>query len=864
MTALAQVIARLGFEPGTASVLVSPGPLSVAPVAGRKTPKRDVYVRLTLGNAMNPKPVETPVTKGVRDGGPLAGGGATLFVQRPTETLLVELMASVPGSDDVLARAWVSLRRLVAGNAKRVGLALMSASAPDEVFATLPLMLTVTGFSAPRPFEEETEEHYRRRLLKMRQRYPGAGPTDAVDTTLDDHADWEAMMKALVVRHGPEPGTFLLSFTVCACRDLPRAGTFDKGDPYVVLQLAKQTVRTKTIKGNLAPSYNETFTLDVWDPANDVVTVTVMDEDVDDDDVMCATKVAVFGVAQGVARELWVPLVKDPDSASAKAVGHIRVRLQTTSFGASVPAGDTAAQEAASARIVAVLQKFAPAELTSVDSIVSRCPADADRAVRLAVGRYGFEPGSIKCSITLGSLSTEPGIKPLSASSTYLKLAPAGHEHDAKVSKRFRDPTGTAVPKTLLVGETSTFDLQSPHDCFTLRVKAKSGATSVTVAAVVLPIGCLTAGRTYSVPAFAPDTGRVAVRIDVTMTYSDLSAIPTHARLSAVDPQRLSAILAVIGPCMTPSWRTLMPAAAPSFSTSSEADAPAAANALVLLRERSRSTEVSLLATPFDGSPHCSRDGAAFLFVRVLACRDLPKMDTFGACDAYVEGAPSDNCKCIVNGATLHVANTLNPDFSADQRNTLLFAMQAAGHQSRRDHPVPAFGPLKLTVWDYDSVGANDLVGCAELDWRDHSLRLANSCDPSSNVESIWLPIGGRDGQGDPLGVIRGWIALQFGFLNDAFPEPPPPPATLPPRPGAAGSSLAPGMSAQVAISRLTRFLSHYKLGGVQSVHPDILGPTLRERQSRGAAAGEPLDVSRGFSELIGKLVKEWGAEPTS
>ena len=879
LAALAQVVARLGFEPGTASVTVTPGPLAVSPIVGQKTPKRTLYLRLTLANALNPKPVETPETKGVRDGGPLAGGGATLFVQRATETLLVELMEAVVGADDVLARAHVSLRRLVAGTAKRPTVALIATD--GRVFGTIALGLMATGFSSPRAFEEETEEHYRRRLLKMRQRYPAAGSCDAVDPALDQHPDWEAMMKALVAKHGPEPGTYVLSFTVCACRDLPRAGTFDMGDPYVVLQLGHQTVRTKTMKANLAPSYNETFTLDVWDPLSDVVSVTVMDEDVDEDDLMCSTQVAVFGVAQGAARELWVPLVKEPGTAAAKAAGHIRVSLRTSTFGAGVVAADAAAQEAASARIVSVLQKFAPTELTTVDTLISRFPADPELAVQLVVARYGFEPGSVRCSIAVGAVTPEPGTKILLGSGVYVKVAPTGLEHDAKSSRRFRDPSGAAGGRLLLVADTVTFDLQSARDSFTLRVKVKSGLAKRTVAAIVVPVGALTPGTTYPLPVFATENGAVVARVDVTVTYSTASMLPVHPRLSLMDPVHLSAIVSRVGSTMTSAWSRLLPAAAAGSAALHASEAPdvhPAANALVLLSEFARTDRSSPLlsiaacAPDWNSTSRSNRgDDARLLCVRVLACRGLPKMDTFGSCDAFVQAALSTTCSSrVIAGETLPVFNTYNPDFSPEQRNELVFVIAAppGGGPLRpaaaSASTLPPAEPIALSVWDHDSVGKNDIVGFAQVDWRDQWLRTVQL--GSAAPEVAWLPIGGRDGQGDALGVVRGWLVVQFGFLTDACPDLPSPPAVSASPPARTAPDSA--MDVQSAVTRLTRFREKYKLRGIQAVHSEVVGGALAAHRTHANVVG-PIDESRGdvtasFSTLMTKLVTEWGPEPVA
>jgi hypothetical protein len=177
----------------------------------------------------------------------------------------------------------------------------MLATGSGGILGHLSMSLCAQGFGLPVGSDDdggELESVHRRRLTRMLCHY------DAKHTALADQMlsqclppaamssrdamqrAWNENLAVLVKKFGPEPGTYSVKVTVVGCTDLVKASRFDKGDPYVVLQIGRECVRTVTMKSNPTPVFNATFNMDVYDPLRDVLKVIVMDEDVDEDDEM--------------------------------------------------------------------------------------------------------------------------------------------------------------------------------------------------------------------------------------------------------------------------------------------------------------------------------------------------------------------------------------------------------------------------------------------------------------------------------------------------------------------------------------------------------------------------------------------------
>ena len=372
--------AHLGFEPGTAVVNISPVKFEFEPQMRdgkiKKVKKRDLYLRLSMPNVLNKKAIETAAVKGALDKfefGAAAAGISFNVCHQTRDALRVELMEAVVGEDNVLGSAVLSLQRLPAG-VPRAGVHML-ATGSGGILGHLTLSLCAQGFGLPAGSDDdggELESVHRRRLTRMLCHY------DAQHTALADQMlsqclppaamssrdamqrAWNENLAVLVKKFGPEPGTYSVKVTVVGCTELLKASRFDKGDPYVVLQIGRECVRTVTMKANPTPVFNATFNIDVYNPKVDVLSVTVMDEDVDDDDEMGCVQVCLQNLRMGQVRERTFPLIRHSGEAKAKFAGNIKLIMETTSFGADVVAGDGPREEAVVKRLLPWFHSYAP------------------------------------------------------------------------------------------------------------------------------------------------------------------------------------------------------------------------------------------------------------------------------------------------------------------------------------------------------------------------------------------------------------------------------------------------------------------------------------------------------------------------
>ena len=154
-----------------------------------------------------------------------------------------------------------------------------------------------------------------------------------------------------------------LIVTVVCCNKLMDCDTFTKSDPYVVLTLDGKKQKTRVMKGNLDPKFNEAFTYFV-DPAamtkivgsgveaepaaSAVMNISVMDSDYFSDDIIGTAKVSLLGLVAGEAQESTIRLT--PENGGSKFVGEICLKVLATDF--STPTKEELMLATSSARIV--------------------------------------------------------------------------------------------------------------------------------------------------------------------------------------------------------------------------------------------------------------------------------------------------------------------------------------------------------------------------------------------------------------------------------------------------------------------------------------------------------------------------------
>merc|ERR1719209_2001826 len=100
-----------------------------------------------------------------------------------------------------------------------------------------------------------------------------------------------------------------IELTVYAARDLPKKGMFGKADPYVVISLGDQKLKSATINNTYNPQWDLKTTLHVQPNAPRDISIVVLDEDVGKDDLVGEIFLNIDDLLKvGGLKDAWVPL----------------------------------------------------------------------------------------------------------------------------------------------------------------------------------------------------------------------------------------------------------------------------------------------------------------------------------------------------------------------------------------------------------------------------------------------------------------------------------------------------------------------------------------------------------------------------
>merc|ERR1719209_821676 len=100
-----------------------------------------------------------------------------------------------------------------------------------------------------------------------------------------------------------------IELIVHAARDLPKKGMFGKADPYVVISLGDQKLKSATINNTYNPQWDLKTTLHVQPNAPRDISIVVLDEDVGQDDLVGEIFLNIDDLVKvGGLKDAWVPL----------------------------------------------------------------------------------------------------------------------------------------------------------------------------------------------------------------------------------------------------------------------------------------------------------------------------------------------------------------------------------------------------------------------------------------------------------------------------------------------------------------------------------------------------------------------------
>jgi Ca2+-dependent lipid-binding protein len=103
-------------------------------------------------------------------------------------------------------------------------------------------------------------------------------------------------------------------------------------DPYCILQLGGQQVKTQTVWKTLSPLWGEEFNFSVNDPESDVLTITVFDEDKRSKDEPFGRVTFPIKTLPQEVQEQWYSLVPEEYKHFVSGDVHMKMKLVLTSY----------------------------------------------------------------------------------------------------------------------------------------------------------------------------------------------------------------------------------------------------------------------------------------------------------------------------------------------------------------------------------------------------------------------------------------------------------------------------------------------------------------------------------------------------
>eukprot|EP01121_Diplochlamys_sp_Union-15-3_P003248 TRINITY_DN130_c0_g1_i8.p1 TRINITY_DN130_c0_g1~~TRINITY_DN130_c0_g1_i8.p1 ORF type:complete len:372 (+),score=118.56 TRINITY_DN130_c0_g1_i8:87-1118(+) len=134
--------------------------------------------------------------------------------------------------------------------------------------------------------------------------------------------------------------SYSVNVRVIGARNLPAADLNGSSDPYCKLQVGYEyrwipkMKKTKIIKKNKNPVWNESFVMDVKEPEKDKIRLIISDHDfIGSDEMLGEAQYQLSQLPAGVETNLWLPLVR-----RSRHQGEVNVALTPNGFGKPPPA----------------------------------------------------------------------------------------------------------------------------------------------------------------------------------------------------------------------------------------------------------------------------------------------------------------------------------------------------------------------------------------------------------------------------------------------------------------------------------------------------------------------------------------------
>ncbi len=760
--ALQDLVTQMGPEPGSRQLTLTIVGITGLKKEGKAATSAKAYAQFDTAFVQElpeaQRRTKTPAA-GAADH-PSINQQFTFEIQTVKSHITITIYDDVYGADYVFGSVTITAELLAVNVVKTRTIPIYRANSSSDSrvevvgFVTVALFSPRLGYSGA--LDDEMEITYASRLRRLFARWaPYKLPE--VDSLVAKNwpANLELMIAEAVQQCGPEPGTFVLHLDVVShtitASGLQGPFRFDV-DPDTTTVIAERREEPSR------PHYE----LDMSNECDDRFTL-FMSAVAQPQKILASVNICV-NVCDRSGLVVTRPfLIVKTSNNSAEIVGEVTIAVRSARCGRiGVPVASAAQQEMEllyRERLIRLFKRSCPSQLPSVDTLIYGSTA-SELALHICeqVGLLGEEDGQTTVAARIVSIDDLTDRTALT--SVYAKI----HLNEKTVAKRLAADCALSKPA----------DFSAPVDCLHVRdsdmlvVKlAVAGAVgSAVLGRASFPVRFVVCGSRssdstpelarYLLPlwCYNESTRAYAGRVTVEFQVKGFPAPPTVA-LSLLPSKE------VIGT----AWRIYAEPNVPMASFF--ANAPLA---------------VLDFATKCAESTGQAPVGQDTVYLHIVSCR-VPKMDTFGTCDTFVElaGATRQPRTSIVSG-------TLSPVFRFNRDDHFCMFGDAAAAVFELVEPRPSNAsrercdqPITLNVSDMDRT-TSELIGSVTLSsklllaglWNVDPVQLAAVTLESrgkwidENRRSLLtLPLILR--KDEKVGEVRGEITLATTFSSAAF-----------------------------------------------------------------------------------------------
>eukprot|EP00758_Cryptobia_borreli_P002454 Tbor_TRINITY_DN3043_c0_g1::TRINITY_DN3043_c0_g1_i1::g.17370::m.17370 len=209
------------------------------------------------------------------------------------------------------------------------------------------------------------------------------------------------LLTNLIEKYGCIPGDARLAVTIKEVSKLSRNGKeVEKGMPFVKIKSSMEKCCTKPVRYSKQAVYDETFTFDLAKPENDVLRISVINDEFAKNYQYGEVLISLARLQKGVSRQMTVMFFQNAETKKAIFGGYITLIIRSDDFGSTYPI-DIQEEIHWYNRLKVFFQHYAVEKMHAIDVVCSALQSDKDGYMRMLVEKYGPEQVVYQATVTV-------------------------------------------------------------------------------------------------------------------------------------------------------------------------------------------------------------------------------------------------------------------------------------------------------------------------------------------------------------------------------------------------------------------------------------------------------------------------------